>query len=463
MDMSDLHDRFRSLDRRPAPFLWTEIERRAEGSVTTVPVGSVRRVGSIPHSSTPGIHGRPLSSLGLMAAALLVLAALVSAAVLVGASLLTRPTSVAPGPGEFTPTGSLAHARWGQTATLLRDGRVLILGGSNGDGPFFVDSAQEVEIFDPVVGTFTTVGTLAGMSSMGLSATVLPDGQVLVVGGSGSPTPPYGHAALFDPASGAFLPTGTPVSTIADHSATLLPDGRVLSVCCVGDVEPTAATSAELWDPADGTFQAAGTLPEPRISFAAWLLPDSRVMVAGGAQDVPVGQDPAASGGTPTPMMSNGAVATTEIWDLVSYTFSPGPTLPEPRANATATILADGRVLVAGGTGTDGILASAEVWDPVTKTFTPTGSMQEARVHHTATLLPDGRVLIAGGQGTSGRLASAELWDPSTGTFTPAGPLIGARESHTATLLADGRVLIAGGELRADDSLTSAELYDETR
>ncbi len=156
--------------------------------------------------------------------------------------------------------------------------------------------------------------------------------------------------------------------------------------------------------------------------------------------------------------------------------------LREARALATATRLADGRVLVAGGERDDyGMLATAEIYDPETETVTPAAPMPEPRVHHTATLLATGEVLVVGGgQGSEisiptgdGVLASAILYDPKTNAWRATGAMKGPRAGHQAVALVDGRVLVAGGGDRVGypcssghrgcmvaSSIGSAEIYD---
>jgi WD40 repeat protein len=113
----------------------------------------------------------------------------------------------------------------------------------------------------------------------------------------------------------------------------------------------------------------------------------------------------------------------------------------------TATLLADGRVLMVGGyDSSDDPVTSAEVFDPVTRQFSTSGSLQTPAACQGASLLRDGRVLFTGGMDVDGyNLDTAELWDPATGEFARVGPMGHLHGCHTATLLPDGSVLIAGG------------------
>jgi hypothetical protein len=187
-----------------------------------------------------------------------------------------------------------------------------------------------------------------------------------------------------------------------------------------------------------GPFSPTGSLSDARDSHTATLLSDGRVLVAGGWRD------------------------SAELYDSKTGTFSPTGSMTTARTDHTATLLSDGRVLIAGGAGDyvgSWAQTSAELYDPKTGTFSPTGSMTTARTHHTATLLSDGRVLIAGGTGDYARAETAELYDPKTGSFSYPGSMTTVRSSHTATLLSDSRVLIAGGYGDNATGQTSAELY----
>jgi len=134
--------------------------------------------------------------------------------------------------------------------------------------------------------------------------------------------------------------------------------------------------------------------------------------------------------------------------------------MPAARAFHTATLLPNGKVLVAGGLGSGGAaLASAALYDPTANSWSATGSMTGARSSHTATLLPNNKVLVAGGQNAGASLATAELFDPTAGTWSATGSMTDARSSHTGTLLSNGTVLVAGGN---PGPLNTAELYDPT-
>jgi hypothetical protein len=340
-----------------------------------------------------------------------------------------------PTPG-FSSTGSMATSRAYHTATLLADGRILIVGGVNG-----TEYLTSAEIYDPKTGIFSVTGSMSTGRAYH-AATLLSDGRVLVAGGSWDRR---GSAETYDPKTGLFSPTGLMIAARMNATATLLSDGRVL--IAGGDIPPDGRSgsgnplaSAEMYNPKTGTFSSTGSMRAARSYHTATLFSDGRVLVAGG-----VG--------------SGSQLASAEIYNPKTGTFSSTGSMVAARNYHAATLLSDSRVLVAGGLSSGRSLASAEIYDPMTGTFSSTGSMIAAHMDATATTLSDGRALLAGGEVSFGTaLASAEIYDPKTGAFSPAGSMTTARGYHTATLLTDGRVLVAGGA-NGTEYFASAEIY----
>jgi hypothetical protein len=156
-----------------------------------------------------------------------------------------------------------------------------------------------------------------------------------------------------------------------------------------------------------------------------------------------------------------------ELYDPSSGRFVPTSRLHTQRAGATATLLASGKVLIAGGSdGSGKSLASAELYDPDTGSFSVTGNLNGPRAHAIAVLLKTGKVLIAGGNasGDDDQLTTAELYDPATGLFTFTGSMHSRRSAFTAVTLKGGRVLVAGGlsggHYPYHEVEATAELYD---
>lgn len=341
--------------------------------------------------------------------------------------------------GTFTPTGSRVALRAFPVAVGLADGRVLVAGGM-GCGPVGA-ACDDAEVYDPASGTFTPTGRLVTPRRL-FTATLLKDGRVLVLGGADQ-FGPLASAELYDPATGVFTPAGDMGTPRSDHTATLLEDGRVLVAGSIdySTVPRTAVGSAEIFDPATGRFTPTGSLVAARYYHTATLLPDGRVLLVGGT-----------ARGVPLRTADALPLASAELYDPGTGTFSATASLGVARCFHTATLLPGGKVLVAGGFAGPG----AELYDPGTGAFAPAGSMGAERFSHTATLLLDGTVLLAGGNDHAlVATASAERYDPATGTFTPTGSMNASRTSHEAVPLPEGPVLMVGGNVAPPD----AELY----
>jgi hypothetical protein len=303
-----------------------------------------------------------------------------------------------PATGQFSLTGSMGVGRADQTATLLDDGEVLIAGGDDLSG-----ALATAELYDPKAGTFRPTGAMTTARARA-TATLLSDGRVLVIGGMGATD--LGSAELYDPGTGKFSPTGS-MSTLRSaytYTATLLRDGDVLIAGGQGEGTASLAT-AELYDPATGTFGPTGSMATSRGGHTATLLSDGRVLIAGGAHSSGV------AFGVPGLTERDEAVdfrlVSTDTQQAAQRTDRPGGF--EAVFGGQPGFGPVGRGTL-GATVPSNELTSAELYDPSTGKFSPTGSMGIFRADGTATPLADGRVLFAGGDSPNG--TSAELYQP---------------------------------------------------
>ena len=345
------------------------------------------------------------------------------------------------------------------------------------------------------------------------TATLLQNGHVLLAGGQDSPTSSTAAADIFDPVTMSITPAAPMKIARSGHTATLLLDGRVLVVGGHSTPDGTGLASGEIYDPTANSWSLA--LPKcvtcgvlhPHVHHAAVLLADGGVMVSGGSAgfEMPVAYYPDRHdwiqvGVRVLPFISwprpYGSTAT-RFSNGVAAIHGGGNGLPDPRANtevelyvsatdqltygdtrlqdgrnwATATLLGNGTMIVAGGqltTSPAGALSTTDLYDPAPSyCYAPTcgawstgPSMNVGHCHHTATLLKKGLLLVAGGRcGTGDSIAVSELYDPVGKKWWPAGPLQDARGYHAAALLNDGRVIVAGGFSPGGTISNNVEIY----
>ena len=319
-----------------------------------------------------------------------------------GAPALPSPELYNPATGTWAVTGQMNTPRIDATATLLPNGQVLVAGGSGGGS----NALASAELYNPATGTWSVTGSMrkgrSGLNGAGASATLLPDGQVLIAGGEDANFNLLSSAELYNPATGKFTPTGSMTTGRVGQSATLLNNGQVL-------IAGGGGTATELYNPATGKFTPTGSMISAHGDNVGTLLPGGDVLVTGKAQTFAELYDPA-----------------TGQWSNASAGLPACLSNQECRQFSTATLLPTGNVLLAGGLvgliSNPQTTATAMLYHPGTGTWTSTGSMTTGRENQTATLLQDGQVLMAGGTlfdhpsvghpGVLQFLASAELYTP---------------------------------------------------
>lgn len=334
--------------------------------------------------------------------------------------------------GSLSPATPMLDARSGHTATLLPNGKVLIAGGMRRNQDFY----KSAELYDPATGKSQPTGEMS-IGRVGQIAVLLSSGKVLVAGGwvgMGSTD----SAELYDPATGKFTVIAKMTTPRGRPSATLLANGDVL-IAGGERRDNESLASAEIFHAETLLFQATGPMHQARISHTATLLKDGRVLIAGGYAD----------------SVESGA----ELYDPQKGKFTVTGSLIAARCKHTAGLLPDGKVLIAGGSdsrGWNGNLSSAEIYDPQTAKFTVASRMNDPRfkLPDEAVALNSGKLLIAGGS------KEVEIFDPATGKFSVvAGQMSDARHFMTETRLKDGSVLLAGGYPNNDQATAQAWIY----
>ncbi len=359
--------------------------------------------------------------------------------------------------GTWFRLDDMSAPRWSFTALELVDGRVFVVdqeacnGMSDLGGP--PRPPGPTDLLDPATGRWTPASALNATRS-GFVAVRLRDGRVLVTGGDTGWHRSYSSTKLFDAETGRWTATGLLNTARMDPVGALLADGRVLVAGGTysegysdeedfysGRVaEVRSLTSAEIYDPATGRWSLTGSLHDPGSAGTAYALPDGRVLVVGIAQT-----------GEPYPA---------EVYDPRSGTWTSAGSLVYLPGSAFA-VLADGALLVIGGTDDDRVVATVRRFDPGTGTSVEVAPLPAPRTGAIAVRLADGRVLVAGGtvqvrdrDMRAPATSTALVYGPVLDVWTEASPMPFASEPGQGLLLRDGSALVIGGTVPGDPSVT---------
>jgi hypothetical protein len=380
--------------------------------------------------------------------------ALIISGVLATGLLAAPAAKIAPPPasGSFVFTGSLNMARFNHTATLLPNGEVLVAGGEGGTAAALTWLAS-AELYDPKTGKWTLTGSMS-VGRTDHTATLLANGEVLVAGGTDYEINCYATAELYNPATGQWTLTGSMTQPRCLHSATLLPNGEVLvsgGVNSIYNTNTNTVTGTEIYNPATGTWTATGSLNVSRAQTATLLLADGEVLSAGGYNNT--GNNAQNTYLTSAELYD----PSTQVWTLTS---SISGTVGVP---STPVLLTNGDALVANGA--QFYIAGSATWSATGPLLTTAGPPTKA------VALFNGNVLATGSECKSsnkdyscgfGPTGIAQLYSFSGNTWSQTGSLY-PRFYHTMTLLSSGEVLVVGGFYRSPMNntavLSTAELY----
>lgn len=339
-------------------------------------------------------------------------------------------------------SNDLQTARYAHTATLLQTGKVLIVGGYKNQTP--ATYLADVELYDPLKGTSRTIAALSVARGYH-TATLLPNGKVLIVGGVGNGGFYLNSAEIFDPLTESWTFTSSMASGRAWHTATRLTNGKVLVVGGKNGPSTTAFVStAELYDGLTGNWSSAGTLLNPRINHTTTLLSDGQVLVVGGRT------------------LEYSILDKAELYNPQTNSWRLTAPLPQSRELHTATILPNKQVAIVGGSSDNGSLTYiALLYNPATETWQPAAQPAQKRIEHSAILLPNGKLLVAGGTDLNGQsLKSAELYDPDKNYWFNLPDMSFVRHAFPLLMLPDGKVMATGGRDALHNEIKTIDFFE---
>ena len=330
-------------------------------------------------------------------------------------------------------------AREYHTATVLDDGRVLVVGGRTSS----LAVTGSVELFDPETNSWTDAAEL-NMPRWHHTATLLEDSRVLVAGGHDGDGP-VGTSEVYNPSTDEWTQVVNMRVGRVMHTATRLLNGRVLAVG--GGGTDVLFNSAEIYNPNTNSWTLTGSMQTTRTAHTeTLLLANGLVVVIGGRSD-------------------SGLLSSVEIFNPNTGNWTVRNSMSTARALHTATKVPGGIIVVGGLGASETPQASVELFNPDDNTWTSLSSMSVDRQLHTTSFLQSGLLLSAGGYGAdvtgSGALESAEFYNRGLDQWNTAPSLTSRRQSHTASVLQDGRVLVVGGRGGGLIPINSAEIFSE--